>query len=42
MVESIPPESTWSVVAVGRHQFPLATMAMAMGGHVRVGMEDNV
>jgi uncharacterized protein (DUF849 family) len=32
----------FSVLAAGRHQFPLATMAAAMGGHVRVGLEDNL
>jgi uncharacterized protein (DUF849 family) len=33
---------TWSVCAAGRHQFPMCTMSMIMGGHVRVGMEDNL
>jgi 3-keto-5-aminohexanoate cleavage enzyme len=33
---------TWSVAALGRHQLPLTTMAIAMGGHVRVGIEDNI
>ena len=33
---------TWSVAAAGRFQFPLATAALAMGGNVRVGLEDNV
>lgn len=33
---------TWSVCGVGRGQFGLAPMAMAMGGHVRVGLEDNL
>lgn len=32
----------WSVAAAGRHQFPLAAAAMAMGGSVRVGLEDNL
>ncbi|WP_169544065.1 BKACE family enzyme [Sneathiella aquimaris] len=32
----------FSVLAAGRHQIPLATMAAAMGGHVRVGLEDNL
>jgi 3-keto-5-aminohexanoate cleavage enzyme len=42
MVESIPPDSTWSVIGVGKAQLPMAAMAIIMGGHVRVGMEDNV
>jgi len=32
----------FSVAAAGRHQTPFATMAAAMGGHVRVGLEDNL
>ncbi|MEY8843042.1 3-keto-5-aminohexanoate cleavage protein, partial [Cribrihabitans sp. XS_ASV171] len=32
----------FSVLAAGRHQFPLITMAAAMGGHVRVGLEDSL
>lgn len=38
----LPADSTWQVAAVGRAQLPLTTMAMAMGGHVRVGLEDNI
>ncbi|GGA96330.1 3-keto-5-aminohexanoate cleavage protein [Allosediminivita pacifica] len=33
---------SFSVLAAGRHQMPLATMAAAMGGHVRVGLEDSL
>lgn len=32
----------FSVLAAGRAQIPMATMAAAMGGHVRVGLEDNL
>lgn len=42
MVGSIPEGSTWTVAGVGRHQFPMATLAILMGGHARVGFEDNV
>lgn len=42
LVDSLPPGSTWSVIGVGKCHLPLATMAIHMGGHVRVGMEDNV
>ncbi len=42
MVDSIPAGSTWTVAGIGRHEFPLAAVAIAMGGHVRVGFEDNV
>ena len=42
MVGSIPEGSTWTVAGVGRNQFPMAVMGIIMGGHVRVGFEDNV
>ncbi|MDZ4310302.1 MAG: 3-keto-5-aminohexanoate cleavage protein [Cypionkella sp.] len=32
----------FSVLAAGRNQIPMATMSAAMGGHVRVGLEDNL
>jgi uncharacterized protein (DUF849 family) len=32
----------WSVLAAGRHQLPLITMAAVMGGSVRVGLEDSI
>ena len=32
----------FSVLGAGRHQVPLATMGAAMGGNVRVGLEDNL
>jgi uncharacterized protein (DUF849 family) len=32
----------WSVLAAGRHQMPLLTMAAVMGGNVRVGLEDSL
>jgi uncharacterized protein (DUF849 family) len=33
---------SWSVCAAGRHQLPLCTMALILGGNVRVGMEDSL
>lgn len=33
---------TWSTCALGRFQFPMCTVAMLMGGNVRLGMEDNL
>ena len=32
----------WSVLGAGRHQLPVTTMAAAMGGNVRVGLEDSL
>ena len=40
--EILPQGSTWSVIGIGPDQLPMAMMAMAMGGHVRVGLEDNI
>ncbi|HOL16706.1 MAG TPA: 3-keto-5-aminohexanoate cleavage protein [Bacillota bacterium] len=42
LVESIPQGSTWSVAGVGRAELTLATAAVLLGGHVRVGFEDNI
>jgi len=42
LVESLPSMCTWSVAGVGSRQLPLATLAIMMGGHVRVGLEDNL
>jgi uncharacterized protein (DUF849 family) len=33
---------SWSVAAVGKDQLPIAAVALALGGHVRVGLEDNL
>jgi 3-keto-5-aminohexanoate cleavage enzyme len=41
-VDLLPEGSTWSVIGVGRTQTPMAMLALAMGGHVRVGLEDNI
>lgn len=40
--DQLRPGQTWSVAGVGRYQLPLSAHAIAMGGHVRVGIEDNV
>ncbi len=41
MQGSIPAGSTFTVSGVGRAQFQMATAAILLGGHVRVGFEDN-
>jgi 3-keto-5-aminohexanoate cleavage enzyme len=35
-------EVTWTVAGIGRHQLPMATLGILLGGHVRVGLEDNI
>ena len=39
---SIPADATYTVAGVGRYEFTLAAAAIIDGGHVRVGLEDNV
>ena len=41
-VEDLPPNWTWSVCAPGRNEMEMGALAIMMGGHVRVGMEDNI
>jgi 3-keto-5-aminohexanoate cleavage enzyme len=41
-VERLPAGATWAATGIGRHQFPMNRLAIAMGGHVRVGLEDNI
>jgi 3-keto-5-aminohexanoate cleavage enzyme len=38
----LPPDATWSVIGIGKGHLPMSMMALAMGGHIRVGMEDNI
>lgn len=42
LAENAPAGSTWSAAGIGRAEIPLAAAAIAMGGHVRVGLEDNL
>ena len=42
MIEQLPPDATWTVAGIGSAQLPLGTLAILLGGHVRVGFEDNV
>ena len=42
-VAMLPPEVTsWSATGIGRAHLPIAAAALAAGGHLRVGMEDNL
>jgi len=41
-LDHLPEGWTWSVCALGRQEIPMAAVAMTLGGHVRVGFEDNV
>lgn len=41
-VESLPEKARWQVIGIGPKQWPLLAAAVTMGGHVRVGLEDNL
>lgn len=42
LVDRLPTGQAWTVAGVGRFELSLATHAIAMGGHVRIGIEDNI
>lgn len=42
LIESIPKDSTYTVCAIGRYEFPMVSLSIEKGGHARVGFEDNV
>lgn len=42
MVRALPDGVTWAAAGIGRYQFSVNTLAITMGGHVRVGLEDNL
>jgi 3-keto-5-aminohexanoate cleavage enzyme len=42
-VQALPPEVTsWSATGIGRTHLPVLAAALSLGGHLRVGMEDNI
>ncbi|MEM9755495.1 MAG: 3-keto-5-aminohexanoate cleavage protein, partial [Pseudomonadota bacterium] len=42
MVANVPHDWTWSAFSLGRAQMPFVAAAVLAGGHVRVGLEDNL
>ena len=42
MVDNLPPGAIWSGFGIGAMQMPMVAQAMLLGGHVRVGLEDNL
>ncbi|MFX1497962.1 MAG: 3-keto-5-aminohexanoate cleavage protein [Promethearchaeota archaeon] len=42
LIESLPSNSTYTVTGIGKHEFPMAITSLSLGGHVRVGFEDNI
>lgn len=42
MAESLPGGAVWAGFGISRQEMPLAAQAMLLGGHIRVGLEDNL
>jgi len=42
LLRDFPDDTLWLCSGIGPHQLPLTTLALLMGGHVRVGLEDNI
>ena len=42
LADSIPAGSTWTVAGIAKAEIPMVAAAIVMGGHVRVGLEDNL
>lgn len=42
LIDQLPKGATWTVAGIGRHQLPMAALGITLGGHVRVGLEDNI
>lgn len=41
-VGELPANAVWAAFGIGRNQFPMLAQAVVLGGHVRVGLEDNL
>ena len=42
MIDNLPDDALFNTLGFAQHQLPLTTMGIICGGHVRVGLEDNV
>jgi uncharacterized protein (DUF849 family) len=42
MVNELPTEANWTGFAIGAMEMPMVAQSMLLGGHVRVGLEDNL
>ncbi|MGL5437934.1 MAG: 3-keto-5-aminohexanoate cleavage protein [Lachnospiraceae bacterium] len=42
LVDMLPEGSTWSAFGIGRHHLPIMYATLALGGNIRVGLEDNI
>jgi uncharacterized protein (DUF849 family) len=42
MYDALPPGVTWGAFGIGRLEMPMLAQSVIMGGHARVGLEDNL
>jgi len=42
MVGELPDNAVWAAFGIGRQQMPMVAQAVLLGGHVRIGLEDNL
>jgi 3-keto-5-aminohexanoate cleavage enzyme len=42
LTDYLPTSSTWSIIGIGKGHLPMSMMGLITGGHIRVGMEDNI
>jgi len=42
LVADLPADSIWSVAGIGLCQLPMSVLGIVMGGHCRIGLEDNI
>jgi len=41
MRDLLPPGSQWASFGIGQFEYPMLAQSLILGGHVRVGLEDN-
>lgn len=41
LVDNLPSDAEFNILGFGRHQLPMTTQGLILGGHIRVGLEDN-
>jgi 3-keto-5-aminohexanoate cleavage enzyme len=41
-IEQMPPDSMFSMIGIGLDQLPATTLSILLGGHCRIGFEDNI
>jgi 3-keto-5-aminohexanoate cleavage enzyme len=42
LISKLPAGASFNVAGLGRHQLPMAALALKLGGHARCGLEDNI